>query len=515
MPSAPTQAPSRHPTAGPTAQPTRSPSKSPTGKPSLRPSNGPSVKLTETPSTTPTLNQEVSLSILTEVVIVPDFYPSETSWTIASVDQDLVTSGLASGASIKLPPGLYTFEMFDKYGDGICCSYGHGSYSLRVAGVEVYSGGTFGKTTGEQWFTIDGDGDGKAVAAPSAAPSGSPSNAPVAEAGPGLVPGLQPSCQRDDHSAFNICYDIAVSGEVSKGWEESFVRAKNTWERIITHDTPSIRFNQPSSSSIVATELPNQIDDIYVAINAQQIDGVGGVLGMAGPTRIARKNGKLMPITGIMIFDTSDIDNHVEKGTFDGIVLHELGHVLGIGTLWTFPPSLYDGSIYSGERANAEFRSISGMTRTVPIEKDGGSGTAHGHFDEACLGNELMTGYLSPDMKTSRITLGALQDLGYVVDMTEADDFEMPENANCHDDDRRELRAGKGVHQLGGGPQRVLSEGGRAKALAYGNAVLEKSKADIFLYDQSVADDEEILDVGTGHYSVLFFENDTVFEVEV
>jgi len=99
--------------------------------------------------------------------------------------------------------------------------------------------------------------------------------------------------------------------------------------------------------------------------------------------------------------------------------------------------------------------------------------------------------------------------------MTEADDFEMPENANCHDDDRRELRAGKGVHQLGGGPQRVLSEGGRAKALAYGNAVLEKSKADIFLYDQSVADDEEILDVGTGHYSVLFFENDTVFEVEV
>ncbi|HSG53521.1 MAG TPA: endonuclease, partial [Rheinheimera sp.] len=42
-----------------------------------------------------------------------------------------------------LSDGDYSFTISDSYGDGICCSYGNGSYSLTINGAEVFSGGNF------------------------------------------------------------------------------------------------------------------------------------------------------------------------------------------------------------------------------------------------------------------------------------------------------------------------------------------------------------------------------------
>merc|ERR1712125_201055 len=40
----------------------------------------------------------------------------------------------------------YVFEIADSYGDGICCGYGSGSYSVEYNGVEVAAGGQFGQS---------------------------------------------------------------------------------------------------------------------------------------------------------------------------------------------------------------------------------------------------------------------------------------------------------------------------------------------------------------------------------
>lgn len=37
----------------------------------------------------------------------------------------------------------YTFTISDTYGDGICCAYGSGYYTVTYDGVEVGSGGNF------------------------------------------------------------------------------------------------------------------------------------------------------------------------------------------------------------------------------------------------------------------------------------------------------------------------------------------------------------------------------------
>merc|ERR1712137_40682 len=42
-----------------------------------------------------------------------------------------------------VPPGNYEFTIEDSYGDGICCSYGEGSYVVKYEGVVEAEGGEF------------------------------------------------------------------------------------------------------------------------------------------------------------------------------------------------------------------------------------------------------------------------------------------------------------------------------------------------------------------------------------
>ncbi|WBM75189.1 M43 family zinc metalloprotease [Saprospira grandis] len=81
-----------------------------------------------------------------------DNYPGETSWEILDANNTAVASGNSySGTNhnedICLPNGCYSFVIYDQYGDGICCSYGNGDYSLTNAqGDLLASGASFGSS---------------------------------------------------------------------------------------------------------------------------------------------------------------------------------------------------------------------------------------------------------------------------------------------------------------------------------------------------------------------------------
>lgn len=78
-----------------------------------------------------------------EVVIVQDNYPGETSWDVADVNGNVIASGNVNGGSVCIGDECHTFTIYDSYGDGICCGYGNGSYSILLNGVEVATGGAF------------------------------------------------------------------------------------------------------------------------------------------------------------------------------------------------------------------------------------------------------------------------------------------------------------------------------------------------------------------------------------
>lgn len=102
-----------------------------------------------------TAKQICSLNEVT-LALVLDRYGSETQWEIRQ-GSDVVASGgpytdisTNTAQPVKnftfcLPDGDYTFVITDQYSDGICCTYGVGSYLLKtISGTVLASGGTFG-----------------------------------------------------------------------------------------------------------------------------------------------------------------------------------------------------------------------------------------------------------------------------------------------------------------------------------------------------------------------------------
>ena len=85
------------------------------------------------------------------IEIFTDGYGSETSWVIQDISGNTIESfndgNLENSTTynwdVNLEYGDYTFIIYDSYGDGICCGYGVGYYSVTVSGEEVVSGGEF------------------------------------------------------------------------------------------------------------------------------------------------------------------------------------------------------------------------------------------------------------------------------------------------------------------------------------------------------------------------------------
>ncbi len=101
------------------------------------------------PCPTPCTDTEVT------VTINLDNYPEETSWQITNAGGSVVASGGTYGSQPDgstvvvvecLPDGCYDFTINDSYGDGICCGYGNGSYTVTGGGNTLASGGSFGSS---------------------------------------------------------------------------------------------------------------------------------------------------------------------------------------------------------------------------------------------------------------------------------------------------------------------------------------------------------------------------------
>ena len=90
------------------------------------------------------------------VTLTTDFFGSETSWVLEDLTDSVIvdsrgTGTLASSTTFVdeyfVDPGhCFEFSIFDTFGDGICCSFGLGDYSLELEGttVDSPSGGAFG-----------------------------------------------------------------------------------------------------------------------------------------------------------------------------------------------------------------------------------------------------------------------------------------------------------------------------------------------------------------------------------
>ena len=99
-----------------------------------------------------------------QLVLVLDDYGSETSWEIRRLGQVVYSgSGYQDGQDgtqlvfdLCLEDGCYVFQIEDSYGDGMCCGYGNGSWTiLDPQGDVIDSGGSFDDFDGGTFCTVE------------------------------------------------------------------------------------------------------------------------------------------------------------------------------------------------------------------------------------------------------------------------------------------------------------------------------------------------------------------------
>jgi uncharacterized protein (DUF2141 family) len=184
-------------------------------------------------------------------------------------------------------------------------------------------------------------------------------------------------------SQFTITVNLTGSG-LTDPIRAAFTSAANEWMKIITA-APGV-----TTLTIDASIAP--------------IDGVGKILGQAGPTQLS--GGTYIPTRGVMQFDSADLTNMANNGSLADVIFHEMGHVLGFGTIWSYK------KVTSGPSSDPRYT---------------GTGTVGAHWRESIFSNEIMTGYINAGLNpVSTITIASMADLGYTVDMTAADAYVIP-----------------------------------------------------------------------------------------
>lgn len=221
----------------------------------------------------------------------------------------------------------------------------------------------------------------------------------------------------DDNPTGNGRFDITLdfAQNMADKYKKTFQDAAARWQSIITADIPDY----------------GNIDDVKIKATIAEIDGIGKVLGSAGPTLMRLPS--YLPIKGEMTFDIVDVDWMIGQGIFNEVILHEMCHVLGLGTLWE-QKGLKLGGDYIGENALREYQQYQKLqgivpaATNVPLEDRGDTGTIGAHWRESIFDTELMTGWSedSGTMPISKITVGGLADLGYLVDYNKADPYLIP-----------------------------------------------------------------------------------------
>lgn len=246
-------------------------------------------------------------------------------------------------------------------------------------------------------------------------------------------------------------YDIELQFQNNVEGMQTIRNQRARWERIITSDLQDINPNNLDQDACFPdgdTNLGGRndiIDDLLFLVRQDSIDGSGNTLAQTRVCFVRINNADThqppLPLIASMVIDTADIQTMQNDQIYDDVILHEMGHAVGIGTLWDFqgndgtgPYELVseeadsnDPRFIGGSAVHQYHTELGGGDTHIAVATTGGSGTAGVHWRESEYDNELMTGFIAIGSNPlSVMSVGSVGDLFYAVDFSEADSYLLP-----------------------------------------------------------------------------------------
>ena len=247
-----------------------------------------------------------------------------------------------------------------------------------------------------------------------------------------------------------FCVELVFTSSPDPVLRVAAENAAARWSAIITGAVPPQPLNE-NTYTCAQVSIPPMVRTvkslvIYVELAPIPSSTPGLItLGQAAPCWIRDIGG--LTVVGAMKLNSDYLINNLSATQREDVVLHEMGHVLGFGTLWEpitgvtgmatllQTPAPTGNPIFVGTQSVAKYvlAGAGAGATSIPVENCGTGGTINGHWREASGGStttvgfgiELMTGYISAPAgqrnPLSAVTIASLADLGYTVSYAAAD----------------------------------------------------------------------------------------------
>jgi len=228
-----------------------------------------------------------------------------------------------------------------------------------------------------------------------------------------------------------------VSANVPEDLKSAVADAQARWTRALSKDLGAFHLNSPANDCFSGAPSLNETHrNLLILITFFPIDGQHRQLAGTQICGLSSRDG--LPIVSHIRIDSEDFDSMVAEGTLRAVIMHEMGHALGFVPQSYLSKGLAGGGrndpYFQGTTARSEFVAHGARYTGVPVPLEDltGVGPNDPHWRSSVFGDELMSSFLLPGFRSplSTITLGFFKDIGYAVDFSVADTYEvMPASA--------------------------------------------------------------------------------------
>jgi hypothetical protein len=226
--------------------------------------------------------------------------------------------------------------------------------------------------------------------------------------------------------------DIRYLSTLTPSQQNAVTSAAEKWMRALSKNLGDFRFKSAAADCFPdEPALDETHHNLLLFISVGEIDGPGGQFAFTSICGISSRD--TLPVLSRIRLDRADVDSMEARGILQSVILHEMGHALGFNPGTYVTKGLSAGGtgdpVFVGVTARSEFAKHGAWYTgvTVPLENTTGQGPRDPHWRLSVFGDELMVSVVGRGFKSplSSITLGFFKDIGYNVDFSVADPYEV------------------------------------------------------------------------------------------